>query len=104
MIAPRLRGDAPTRLAPDEAALEKMRLDALLDRLAGLAELRGDRLYSDRAIGYRGEVAAIQIGEPERVHAEFVQRRDGQGTVDGTGTAAQAEAILWSEGAVHGRV
>ena len=71
------RGDAAARRAADEALLQQVRLDDLLQGIARLGQRRGNGLDADRAavvaLGDAGEVAAI-----ERVEALGVDFERGR--------------------------
>src|SRR4029453_8065339 len=74
-------GDAAARGAHDEALLDQIGLDHILDRAALLAERRRETLDADRAavklLDDRHQELAVHHVEAERVDVEHVERRLG---------------------------
>ena len=72
---------APARGARDEALLQQIRLDDLLDGVARLGQRRGDGLDADRpaAVIHRdaAQIAMIERIEPARVNLELGERAIG---------------------------
>src|SRR5215831_15050077 len=77
---------AASRGALDEALLQQVRLDDVLDDVALVAERRRDCLETDRAarvvLGDATQVAPVHAVETTRVDIEPLQRRIGIGAVD----------------------
>src|SRR3569623_3698209 len=69
---------ASPRGAGDQAELDEIGLDHLLDRVARFAEARGERLHPDRAaaidVGDHRQVTPVHRVEPEAVDLEPVER------------------------------
>ena len=77
---------AAARGAGDQAELDEIGLDDVLDRVARFAEARGEGFDPDRAavveVGDHREVAAVHRVEPEAVDLEPAQGAVGGGGVD----------------------
>ncbi len=80
------RQHAPARGAGDEALLQEIRLDDLLDGVARLRQACGDRLDADRAAAIvqrdQAQIAMIERVEPARVDFELRQRAVGELGID----------------------
>src|SRR6516165_10704268 len=95
------RDEPPTRRALQEPALDQIRLDDVLDRIARLRQSGGERLDADRAAtvinGDRREITPIHRIEPARVDFERPKSFGGarpmvrRGTGDGGNVAHAAE-------------
>ena len=75
------RQHAPPRRAADEALLQQIGLDDLLQRIARLRQRRRDGLDADRSavvvLGDAVEIAVIERVEAFAVHLELAQRPVG---------------------------
>ena len=81
------REHAPARGARDEALLQQIRLDDLLDGVARLRQRGGERLDPDRTAavihGDAAQIAMIERIEPALVHFELRERAVGKLGIDG---------------------
>ncbi len=86
---------APACGAGDEAELNEVRLDHVLDRVARLAEAGGQRFDADRPaavkVGDHRQVAAVHRVESERVDLQPRQRAVGDLGVDRVGAEGMRE-------------
>src|SRR5690349_24278083 len=81
--------------AGNEAKLNEIGLDHLLDRVARLAQARSERLHTDRAaaveVGDHREVAPVHRVEAERVDLQPGERAIGDLRVDEIGASRMGE-------------
>ena len=86
---------APSCRAGDEAKLNEVGLDHILERVARLAEARGERLDPDRAaaveVGDHHQVAPVHRVEAETVDLQPVERAVGDLRVDRVGARGMGE-------------
>src|SRR6185312_964522 len=95
------RRDASARGATDEALLQQIRLDDLLQRIARLGERSGKGLDTNRptvvGLGDAAEIAAVEAIETFGVDLKRGQRLVGERRVNDRGTAHRGEVAHAAE-------